>query len=376
MLSISQNNTWRQRQIIESFKNAHIALNKVILCNFSSNDYLNLSQHSDVKRTFAKAANDYGLGSGSSALVSGYHQSHQALEEAFADFLGRDKALLFNSGYHANLAVFQVLANRHDCIFSDKYCHASLLDGIQLSRAKHIRFAHNNIRQAQNCLDQYPDQKKILVTESIFSMEGNLTDLSNFANLCKKNQTFFCVDDAHGFGVLGTQGRGACEHFNLSQQVVPCLIQPLGKAMGSMGAIVSGSHDLIEAFIQYARSYRYSTALPPAVASAGLVALQVLKNEPWRRIALHQNIVLFNELAKKYQLPLCSWDLTPIRAILVGDNIKTLQLQKLLHERGHFVACIRPSTVPENTARLRISLCSEHRPENIRRLMEDLADVF
>lgn len=376
MLSIHQNSTWRRRQIIQSRDNGHITLNKKTFCNFTSNDYLNLGQHPEVKRAFAKAANNYGLGSGASALVSGYHQSHQALEEAFADFLGRDRALLFNSGFHANLAVFQALANRHTAIFSDKYCHASLLDGIQLSRAKHIRFAHNDIQKAQNCLEQYPINKKILVTESIFSMEGNLTDLSNFVNLCQKNHTFFCVDDAHGLGILGAQGQGACEHFNLSQQAVPCLIQPLGKALGSMGAIVSGSHELIEMLVQQARSYRYSTALPPAVASASLVALNILKNESWRRITLSNHIIFFNQLAKKYQLPLVSWDPTPIRSILVGDNIRTLQLQKYLQERGHLVSCIRPSTVPENTARLRISLCSEHRPENISRLMEDLANVF
>lgn len=364
MLNVHQTDTWRQRKIIAS------------MCNFTSNDYLNLSQHPDVKRAFAQAANDYGLGSGSSALVSGYHRSHQALEEAFADFLGRDKALLFNSGYHANLAVFQALANRHTYIFSDKYCHASILDGIQLSRAKHIRFAHDDMQMAENYLTQYPMQKKILVTESIFSMEGNLTDLLSFAHLCQETQTFLCVDDAHGFGVLGAQGRGTCEHFNVSQQMVPCLIQPLGKALGSMGAIVSGSHDVIETLIQQSRSYRYSTALPPAVASASLVALTVLKNEPWRRVALNNHILLFNQLAEKYQLPLCSWDRTPIRSILVGSNIKTLQLQQLLQERGHGVACIRPSTVPENTARLRISLSSAHCSEDIVRLMEDLADVF
>lgn len=369
-----KNHTWRKRYPIESRVAMSISINNGIYQNFTSNDYLNLSQHPRVCRDFARAANQYGLGSSGSALVTGYHRSHQILEEAFANFVGREKALLFNSGYHANLAIVQAIANRHTLVVSDKYCHASLLDGIQLSRAKHRRFMHNNCIQAAKLLDE-STAEKILITEGVFSMEGNISPLLALSQLSHDKKAIFCVDDAHGFGVLGKTGAGSCEHFGLTQQDVPCLVQPLGKALGSMGAMVSGSGAFIETLIQCSRTYRYTTAMPPAVASATLTALTILNDETWRRIQLLEHILLFNKLAKKHQLPLCSWDNTPIRSVLVGSNLNALKLQNTLQERGYIVACIRAPTVPESTARLRISLCSEHTKESIEGLVHELISL-
>jgi len=369
-------NAWRKHVLVESRRSAYVTIDGKTYYHFASNDYLNISQHPAVKDAFKQAVDVYGLGSGSSPLVSGYYQSQRDFEESFADFVQRDNALFFNSGYHANLSIFQTLTNRHGAIFSDKYCHASLLDGIQLSRARHVRYPHNDIHCLDERLKKEVSADKIVATESVFSMQGDLSDLARLSVVCKENNAFLCLDDAHGLGVLGESGLGACEHFGLSQQDVPCLIHPLGKAFGGMGAMVSGSHGLIDALVQQSRTYRYSTMLPPAIAAASLAALDILRSESWRRDALHENIVLFNQLANDYGIPLCSYDLTPIRSVVVGSNDRALELYHKLLAKNYFVSCIRPPTVPENTARLRISLCSEHSEDNIRALMQDLLIAY
>lgn len=373
---LQKNYSWRKRTLCKERIATSISLNGLTCHHFASNDYLNLSQHPEVKRDFVKGANRYGLGSTGSPLVCGYDKPHQQLEEAFAEFLGREKVILFNSGYHANLAIFQVIAERQNILLSDKYCHASLLDGIRLSRAKHLRFVHDSLPHAIRLLDNHLSQNKILITESIFSMEGQLTDLRAYSELCRNKQALLFVDDSHGLGVLGESGRGACEHFGLSEDEVPYLIQSLGKAMGSMGAVVSGSQTLIEALIQHARSYRYSTAIPPAIAYATLTVLSVLRSESWRRMRLKNHICLFNQLAKKHQLSLVSWSSTPIRSVLIGSNERAFHMQNLLQQRGYHVACIRTPTVPKNSARLRISLCSEHLEESIISLIDAIAELL
>lgn len=373
--TIRKKHAWRQRLMIECRMSCSIFFQGKPLINLASNDYLNLSQHPKVKEAFAKAAKRYGLGSGASALVTGWHQPHFALEEKFSDFLQR-RSLLFNSGYHANLAIFQTLAKRSSFIFSDKQCHASLLDGIQLSRAKHRRFPHQDFNFLTESLGQCDAKKKIVVTESVFSTSGDLTALSKLVTICHQKKSLLFLDDAHGLGVLGDHGRGATEYFRLVADEIFCLSQPLGKALGSMGAIVSGKSDVIELLIQQSRPYRYSTALPPAVASATLVALECLEKEPWRRFQLKEHICLFNQLAQQYQLPLLSWDQTPIRSLLLGSNKRALACQAFLQDRGYLAACIRPSTVPENKALIRFSLSSELTKENIEQLVGHLTQFL
>src|SRR5579883_438772 len=338
--------------------------------NFCSNDYLNLATHPAIKNALIKGAQEFGLGSTSSPVVSGYSRAHRLLEETFAKFLNRESALLFNSGYHANLGVLTTFASRNSVIIADKLCHASLIDGIVLSRANYYRYHHNNLAHAESLLNKIMGQEKLLVTESVFSMQGSISNIKKLADIANRYQAMLIVDDAHGVGVLGEQGGGICDYYQLSQHAVPCLITPLGKALGSMGAIVSGANDVIEELLQSARTYHYSTALPPVICFATVTAIKIIQEESWRRKKLQHLITFFNHEAKIRSLPLVSHDATPIKSILVGENKTTLELQHYLMQFGYFVSCIRPPTVPINTARLRISLNCAHEEKQIIHLLD------
>ena len=338
--------------------------------NFSNNDYLALTKHPAIKKAFIDGANKHGVGSGASPQLSGYTSSHQRLEDAFAEQLKRQRALLFNSGYHANLGVITTLASRNATVIADKYSHASLIDAITLSRAKHIRYQHNNITHANNLQEKYPSS--LIVTESIFSIQGTITDIKALAVSATNNNNFLIVDDAHGIGVLGKTGSGACEHFDLSETDVPCLITPLGKAYASMGAIVSGSNDLIEALLQFARPYRYSTAIPAAMCDASFAAMQVMRSESWRLEQLRARIRFFIKAALARELPLTSLDLTPIKSIAVESNAAALALHAQLKKSGFLVSCIRPPTIPAHTAMIRISLNCDHTEAQIITLLDEI----
>lgn len=366
-----ENNLLRKRFLIENRNGANITLQGKPVVNFCSNDYLNIADHPKIKDAFIRGIHDYGSGSGASSLVSGYFKPHYLLEEAFSEFLNREKSILFNSGYHANLGVLPVFAKRNSVVIADKLCHASLIDGIVLSRAKHARYHHNDMAHAEKLLKQYSNNT-LLVTESIFSMQGNIANIRKLADLATSFQSMLIVDDAHGIGVLGENGRGICEHFNLSQQDVPCLITPLGKSFASFGAIVSGSKAVIETLLQFARTYCYTTAMPPAISCATLETLNIINNETWRREKLKYLSDLFTKLAHERNLSLASFDQTPIKSILVGSNKIALEIQDALLKKGFFVSCIRPPTVPINTARIRISLNCNHSEENIIRLLDEL----
>lgn len=323
--------------------------------NFASNDYLGLAQDKRVKKSFVAAAEHYGLGSSGSALLTGFHAPHQELELAFAEYSGRERALLFNSGYHANLGIFASLANRHSTIVADKDCHASILDGIQLSRAMLKRYRHLDLKHAA----QLMHAKSMLVTESVFSMSGECSDIVALANLTKQHHGMLIVDDAHGLGV--------CEN-DFSQ--VEVLISPLGKALGSMGAIVSGKHDMIEQILQTARSYAYSTALPPAVCAASLTALEIFIQEPWRREQLQALSEFFIAECANRNIHLLNTANTPIKVMVIGDNARTMQLKQHLHDHGFLVAAIRPPTVAVGTARIRVSLNVHHTHAQITALLD------
>jgi 8-amino-7-oxononanoate synthase len=364
-----------KRREISHKENNFIVIKKRSLINFTQNDYLCLATHPLVKKAFRNAAEKYGLGSGASASLAGYYDAHRELEERMAEFLQRDRALLFHSGFAANMGVITTLADRHTNVYADKLCHASILDGIQLSRARLHRFTHNNVEHASTLLDQ-SSKKNVIITESVFSMNGDISPIDKFAQLAKKHQAMLIIDDAHGIGVLGQNGRGITEHFQLSQLDVPCLVTPLGKAFGSMGAVVSGNASLIEHVMQGARSYRYTTALPPAIAIATMAALTIVQQETWRREKLHSLIQFFNREAMLRRLPLLSTDFTPIRSILVADNQRALNMQTMLHEKGFFISCIRPPTVPANSARLRISLHCMLEEKDILKLLDFIAEML
>ena len=360
---IEQQGLWRQRLIADALTNQ--------TTNFANNDYLNLTQENRIKQTLATAISQYGTGSGSSSVVCGYSQAQQRLEKRFADFLGRERALFFNSGYMANLGAITCLANRHSRIIADKLCHASIIDAMQLSRAQYWRHLHQDNSQLKAMIaSKKPD---LLITESVFSMEGDITSLNDMSQLGAETNSQWLVDDAHAIGVLGQHGAGICQHFKLSQQDIPYLITPLGKAFGHCGAIVSGSDNFIESLIQKARTYRYTTALPAAICHSLIKTLDIVKTDNWRREKLQTLIHFFNDLAKQYGLSLSSYDPTPIRCIIIGDNHKVMQIQQQLLKLGFFVAAIRPPTVPKNTARIRISLNCGHSQQQISDLLSHLA---
>lgn len=341
------------------------------LLSFCSNDYLQLATHPDVVLALQTGATQFGLGSGGSAQLAGYSTAHQQLEEDMAQFLGRDKALLFNSGYHANIGVITSLANRQSLVVSDKLCHASIIDGILLSRAKHLRFKHQSVTHAQTILNTNTTySSRLLISESVFSMQGSIANIKALSRIAKDTNAMLIVDDAHGIGVLGEKGKGIMTHEWLTQDDVPCLITPLGKALASCGAIVSGKCDLIDTLVQAARSHRYSTALPPALCHATSAALRILQQESWRKSRLETLILFFNAAATERNLPLASTDITPIKSILIGCNEKTLQIQSICRRGNIHVSCIRPPTVPLHQSCIRISLNCEHTETQIIRLLD------
>jgi 8-amino-7-oxononanoate synthase len=364
----------RTRRVFEERMDNTAIVDGQVLVNFCSNDYLNLSIHPAVKKAFAESALQQGLGSSGSAMISGYSPSHAKLEEAFADFLKRDRAILFNSGYHANLGVLTTFAGKDSVIFADKYCHASLNAGAILSRAKLMRYRHNNLQHAEELLAKSSARNNLLVTESIFSMQGNISNGKSLAEIAEKHKAMLIVDDAHGIGILGNNGAGVAEHFQLSQAQMPCLVTPLGKAIGSYGAIVSGDEITIEALLQFAGSYRYCTALPPAVCEGTYAALTILQTESWRREKLLALCQFFIKEASARDIKLSSNDITPIMSVVIGCSEKTLSIQQSLIDKGFLVSCIRTPTVPLNQACLRISLNCMHEEQQIVDLLNQLKE--
>lgn len=366
----------RYRHTITRRDNNTIIIDGKPLLNFCSNDYLCITTHTDVKCALANSANLQGLGSSASPLISGYSKSHEKLEESFANFLQRDRAILFNSGYQANLGVITTFANRNSVIIADKYSHASLHDAALLSRASFYRYRHRDNKHANELLNKYSTGNTLLLTESIFSMQGDIANLKELCLLAKKYESMLIVDDAHGIGVLGKCGAGISEYLQLSQADIPCLITPLGKAFGSMGAVVSGSREMIETLLQISRTYRYSTALPPAICDATLAALNIIRIESWRREKLAYLANFFIKEAKLRDIPLNSYDVTPIKSILVKSNEIALNLQKALMKMGLYVSCIRQPTVPANAACARISLNCFHEESHIIYLLDQVQEYY
>jgi len=338
--------------------------------NFTSNDYLGISNYPEITKAFITGVESFGFGSCSSVLVSGYSTIQQKLEEEFAEFVGRDRAIFFTSGYIANLGVITALADRKSVIFSDKLCHASLLDGILLTKARHFRYQHQNIKHLEYLATR--TRADIIITESIFSMEGGVTQVADIARIAKENKSLLLIDDAHGIGVLGKNGGGICEELNLSQDDIPCLITACSKALGGFGAMVSGRTELIEMILQFAKSYRCTTSLPQAICQGLLATLRVIKTQSWRRAKLNENIQIFIEESLKRGLDLVAKDMTPIKSILIYDNNRALDTQKFLLTKGFLVACIRPPTVPMKSARIRISLSCHHTRKQITEMLDHL----
>ncbi len=340
---------------------------------FCSNDYLGLSHHPRVIEVFREAAR-HGVGSGASHLVTGHGVEHHALEEELAMFSGRERALLFSTGYMANLGVVTALIGRGDRVLEDRLNHASLLDAGLLSGAHFSRYPHGDAAAIAQRLTE-PGGRALVVTDGVFSMDGDLAPLAALAEVCTGYGAWLMVDDAHGIGVLGSTGRGTLEHYGLKPEAVPILMGTLGKALGTFGAFVAGSNELIEYLIQKARSYIYTTALPPAVAAATREALRLVDAESWRRERVLAQVKRFRAAALAAGLELASSN-TPIQPIVLGSAARALAASDALWNRGIWVAAIRPPTVPEGSARLRVTLSAAHRDGDIDQLVETLAAVL
>ncbi len=337
---------------------------------FCSNDYLGLANHPEVIDALQQGATRWGVGSGAAHLVNGHSAAHQALEEALAEFTGYPRALLFSTGYMANLGVISALAGRGEMVFEDRRNHASLLDGALLARATLRRYPHADAAALARLAQTAP--VRLIATDGVFSMDGDLAPLPDLAAIAAQTGAWLLVDDAHGLGVLGRAGRGSLDHWGLAAGQVPILMGTLGKALGTFGAFVAGSHELIETLIQRARPYIYTTATPPALAEATLVSLRLARRDHWRRERLHALIARFRQGAARLGLPPADSP-TPIQPILAGSSARALDWSRALEAAGILVTAIRPPTVPAGTARLRVTLSAAHTEADLDRLLAALA---
>lgn len=365
---------YRSRKVLESPQSVEPIIDGKQVLSFCSNDYLGLANHPDVVKRFKAAAEQYGVGSGSAHLVSGHSLEHHLLEEELAEFMGTERALLFSTGYMANLGVVSALADRHSEIYEDKLNHASLLDAALLSRSKRIRYPHLNINNLQQRLATSDNTNKFIISDGVFSMDGDMAPLTELVILSSKNKAMLMIDDAHGIGVLGKKGRGVIEHFNLQAKDVPVLIGTLGKAFGTAGAFVAGSDPLIETLIQKSRSYIFTTAMPAAVAAATRASLKIIEHETWRREKLQQLILQFRQGAKERGFKLVD-SKTAIQPIIIGASEKALSLSEKLLDKNILISAIRPPTVAKNSARLRVTLSATHTEEHVEQLLSVLGEI-
>ena len=339
------------------------------LLNFCSNDYLGLSQHFQVVNALQEAAAREGAGGVASHLVCGHHAMHEALEKEIADWIGAPRALLFGSGFLANLAVVQALLGDDDVCVQDRLNHASLIDAARLAGCKLRRYPHLDSGGALRQLRDSPEGLAMLATDGVFSMDGDIAPLKELALVARVNKALMYVDDAHGVGVMGPDGRGSVAEAQLSVEQVPLQLVTLGKALGGYGAAVVGDADLIDHLAQTGRPYIYTTALPPAQAAATLAAVKLARTEHWRRGKLYDLIAHFRERAQRIGLVLLPSE-TPIQPVMCGDDKRALSISATVEQRGYWVAAIRPPTVPEGRARLRVTLTALHTPAEVTGLVE------
>ncbi|QUJ68489.1 8-amino-7-oxononanoate synthase [Photobacterium sp. GJ3] len=365
---------YRQRRTLDrQLSEVRLADSQQPVLNFSSNDYLGLAQSPELIQAWQQGLSSYGAGSGASPLVTGHHSPHQNLESRLAEWLGFERALLFSTGFSANQAVLFALLQKGDCLIQDKLNHASLMEAGMLSPATMQRFAHNDVAALQQQLARHEgsDTARLVVTEGVFSMDGDQAPLADIASLCESSQSWLMVDDAHGCGVLGEAGRGSCDQAGIQPDL---LVVTFGKAFGMQGAAVLCSQAVAEYLIQFARHYIYSTAMPPAQAFALCTAVDLVRTEHWRREKLLTlGEMLIETLAPDIGLQVTS---TPIKPILLGNSERAMSLSASLAEQGIWVSAIRPPTVPVHQARLRITLTASHTEAQVLQLAHCLNASF
>ena len=373
--TLKEASLWRSRRELNSPQQAYINVSGSALVNFSSNDYLGLANLPELSSAACQQVQQWGIGSGASHLVCGHQTPHHKLEQSLAEFVGAERAILFSTGYMANIAVASALTSKHDLILQDKLNHASLIDGARLSDAKFKRYAHGNVEHAKTLLSKTEFDNALLMSDGVFSMDGNVAPLDELKQLADKEQALLLIDDAHGFACLGKSGRGALELFGLTPTGNILLMGTLGKALGSFGAFVAGDEIFIEQLIQSARSYIYTTALPPAVAGTSNAAVDyVVRNGVALRKSLMANINQFKEGIQEIGLELMPSD-SAIQPLVLGDEQRALNFSQELQQRGFLVSAIRPPTVPVGLARLRFTFSAIHSSRDIDNLLVAIDDV-
>ncbi len=370
-----QQHLYRRRQTLESPQGVEITIDGERFLSFCSNDYLGLASHPDLVSALAEGAQRFGVGSGAAHLITGHSYAHQALEEDLADFTGQPRALLFSTGYMANLGVASALLGRGDTLVEDRLNHASLIDAAQLSGARLLRYRHNDMDSLQRRLSGIERGETLVATDAVFSMDGDCAPLQEMDALCRRHAAWLLVDDAHGFGVLGEHGGGWYREQLGTGGDNNILMATLGKALGTFGAFVAGSEELVETLIQQARTFIYTTAAPPAVAWATRTALRLVREGDERRARLRELIAHFRSGAAQRDLPLMD-SVTPIQPLRVGDAAAALALGEALRREGILAGVIRPPTVPEGAARLRITLSAQHTPQQVDRLLDALGRCY
>ena len=378
----ARQNLLRRLRKVEAVEGTRIQIDGQQRVNFASNDYLGLAQHPALQDALIRAAKQWGVGAGAAHLLGGHREEHEALEEKLAAWTQRDAALLFSTGYMANLGALQALLAEADpgsrsrpeqtlCV-QDKLNHACLIDGARLSGATLKRYVHADIASAQRQLESNPDAAVLLASDGVFSMDGDVAPLGDLAALCKAQQATLMVDDAHGLGVLGDEGAGSLLEANLKQNEAPVLMATLGKALGVGGAFVAGSRALIEGLVQFARTHVYTTAMPPALAAATRAAVDIARFEDWRRAKLGRLVAHFRHGASERGIDLLA-SRTPIQPVLIGSSDAALRASRHLEASGFFVPAIRPPTVAQGMARLRVTFCALHEEADVEQLLNALA---
>ena len=363
----------RRRRLLESPQSAHVMVDGREAVAFCSNDYLGLAADPRLIAAACEGAQRSGVGAGASHLILGHAQAHHELEAALAEFTGLPSALLFSTGYMANIGIVTALAGRNDAVFADKLNHASLNDAALLSRASFKRYAHGDLGALERLLAATTARRKLVVTDAVFSMDGDIAPVPELLRLCEKHDAWLMLDDAHGFGVLGARGGGVLQHFGVASPRI-IYMATLGKAAGVSGAFAAGEPELIETLVQSARTYIYTTATPPLLAHALLASLDIMAREQGRRDLLAQLIRQFKEGVAGLRWPLMPSD-TAIQPLVIGGNAEVLRVSAALAARGVLVPAIRPPTVPAGSARLRVSLSAAHTSEDVAQLVEALQQV-
>lgn len=374
LAALQEQHSYRYRRILQSPQSTEVTIDGKRYTSFCSNDYLGLANDGRVCQAAKDAINSFGVGSGASQLISGYTSVHAKLEKQLAEFFGFEKVVLFSSGYLANLGVISTFSNKNTLILEDRLNHASLIDAAKYTGASLKRYRHCEYSHAEEIIDKETPKSLLLASDGVFSMEGTIASLKKLCVLKKRHNGFLIIDDAHGVGVLGANGKGILEHESIDPHNIDILVGTLGKSFGVSGAYVCGKTDTIEYLIQKARSLIYTTSPPPALMAASSKSLEIIINEPERRKRLQENINYFHNAVKHTGLRL-EGTTTAIQTIVLGDNQKANKFSQELEKRGILILAIRPPTVPPNTARLRITLCSGHTHAQIDRLVTTMSEI-